>query len=38
MSSPIWTPDALSSEARPLKGDFWRLVEAQHQVLHHEAG
>ena len=32
MSSPIWTPGALSSEARPLKGDFWRLVEAQHQV------
>lgn len=32
MSSPIWTPAALSSEARPLSGRFWRLVEAQHQV------
>ncbi|WP_165214505.1 RES family NAD+ phosphorylase [Affinirhizobium pseudoryzae] len=32
MSSPIWTPDALSSEAQPLTGAFWRLVEAQHQV------
>lgn len=32
MSSPIWTPDALSSEAVSLDGRFWRLVEAQHQV------
>lgn len=32
MSSPIWTPDALSSEAIPFSGDVWRLVEAQHQV------
>ncbi|MBJ3777780.1 RES family NAD+ phosphorylase [Acuticoccus mangrovi] len=32
MSSPIWTPDALSSEARPYKGEGWRLVEAQHRV------
>jgi len=32
MSSPIWTPDALRSEARPLGGDCWRLVEAQHRV------
>lgn len=32
MSSPIWTPDALASEARPLKGSCWRLVEAQHRV------
>jgi hypothetical protein len=32
MSSPIWTPDALSSEARPFEGVVWRLVEAQHQV------
>lgn len=32
MSSPIWTPDALSSEVQPLTGAFWRLVEAQHQV------
>ena len=30
MSSPIWTPDALSSEARPFAGEGWRLVEAQH--------
>lgn len=29
---PTWTPDALSREARPLKGECWRLVEAQHQV------
>lgn len=28
----IWTPDALSSEARPLAGTCWRLVEAQHRV------
>lgn len=32
MSSPIWTPAALSSEARPISGRYWRLVEAQHQV------
>lgn len=32
MSLPIWTPAALSSEARAAAGDFWRLVEAQHQV------
>ena len=32
MSLPIWTPAALSSEARPVAGDFWRLVEAQHRV------
>ncbi|MFT4184082.1 MAG: RES family NAD+ phosphorylase [Rhizobium sp.] len=32
MSLPIWTPAALSSEARPLSGRYWRLVEAQHQV------
>ncbi|MCL6706360.1 RES family NAD+ phosphorylase [Pseudomonas sp. R2.Fl] len=32
MSLPIWTPAARSSEARPLSGAFWRLVEAQHQV------
>lgn len=32
MSSPIWTPDALRSEARPLEGPAWRLVEAQHRV------
>ncbi|MFG1360535.1 RES family NAD+ phosphorylase [Xanthobacter pseudotagetidis] len=30
MSSPIWTPDALSFEARPYRGRCWRLVEAQH--------
>ena len=32
MSSPTWTPAALSSEARPVSGRFWRLVEAQHQI------
>ncbi|TCT05511.1 RES family NAD+ phosphorylase [Aquabacter spiritensis] len=32
MSSPIWTPAALSSEVRPFDGACWRLVEAQHRV------
>lgn len=32
MSSPIWTPAALSCEARPFAGTGWRLVEAQHVV------
>lgn len=32
MSSPTWTPDALSSEFRAFAGPCWRLVEAQHQV------
>lgn len=32
MSLPIWTPDALRSEARPREGSCWRLVEAQHRV------
>ena len=32
MSSPTWTPAALSSEARALEGRCWRLVEAQHRV------
>lgn len=32
MSSPIWTPAALSSEARSYAGRVWRLVEAQHLV------
>ena len=32
MSSTIWTPTALSSEARPYAGKAWRLVEAQHRV------
>ena len=32
MSSATWTPAALSCEARLLKGDCWRLVEAQHRV------
>jgi len=32
MSSPIWTPAALSSELRAHKSDCWRLVEAQHRV------
>ncbi|WEX08198.1 RES family NAD+ phosphorylase [Chelativorans sp. AA-79] len=32
MPLPIWTPDGLSSEARPYRGRCWRLVEAQHRV------
>lgn len=32
MSLPIWTPDALSSEARAFARPVWRLVEAQHRV------
>jgi hypothetical protein len=32
MSSSIWTPDALSSNARPASGRCWRIVEAQHRV------
>lgn len=32
MSLPTWTPAALSSEALPVSGRFWRLVEAQHQI------
>ena len=32
MSSPIWTPAALSSERRAHAGDCWRMVEAQHRV------
>lgn len=32
MSSAIWTPGALSSEARRYGGKAWRLVEAQHRV------
>ncbi|WP_454848568.1 RES family NAD+ phosphorylase [Rhizobium binxianense] len=32
MSLPIWTPAALSSEARAVSGRYWRLVEAQHQI------
>lgn len=32
MSSTTWTPAALSSEAQPLSGTCWRLVEAQHRV------
>ncbi|APF39305.1 RES family NAD+ phosphorylase [Chelatococcus daeguensis] len=32
MSSPIWTPAALSCEARPHAGRCWRLIEAQHRV------
>ncbi|MDZ4095944.1 MAG: RES family NAD+ phosphorylase [Paracoccaceae bacterium] len=32
MSSPIWTPAALSSEMRAYAGAGWRLVEAQHRV------
>jgi hypothetical protein len=32
MSSPIWTPTALRSEARRWRGKAWRLVEGQHLV------
>ncbi len=32
MSSPTWTPAALSSELRPFAGRCWRIVEAQHRV------
>ena len=32
MSSPIWTPAALSSELKPYERRVWRLVEAQHHV------
>ena len=32
MSSSTWTPAALSSSARALRGRCWRIVEAQHQV------
>ncbi len=32
MSSLIWTPDALSCEAKSYQGTGWRLVEAQHRV------
>lgn len=32
MSLPIWTPDALRSEARATAGECWRLVEAQHRI------
>ncbi|MER9302438.1 RES family NAD+ phosphorylase [Mesorhizobium sp. M0496] len=32
MSSPIWTPDARSSEAVGIDGKYWRMVEAQHHV------
>lgn len=30
MSYTTWTPDAVSSEARPWRGAVWRMVEAQH--------
>lgn len=29
---PIWTPDALRSEAHPFATIAWRLIEAQHRV------
>ncbi len=32
MSSNIWTRDALLSSAHRLRGQFWRMVEAQSQV------
>lgn len=28
----MWTPSALASETRRLRGDVWRVVEAQHEV------
>jgi RES domain len=28
----MWTPDALVSEARPYRGDIWRVVENQYKV------
>ncbi|QCI95864.1 MULTISPECIES: RES family NAD+ phosphorylase [unclassified Novosphingobium] len=28
----MWTPTALASEARPWRGDAWRVVEAQHRI------
>lgn len=30
MSSSIWTPAAVASEARPWRANVWRMVEAQH--------
>jgi hypothetical protein len=32
MPSPIWTPAALFSEAKPRRGRCWRIVEAQHRI------
>ena len=32
MSSNTWTAAALASEARPLRGRLWRVVEAQAKV------
>jgi hypothetical protein len=32
VSSTIWTPTAVASEARKAKFDLWRAVEAQHKV------
>lgn len=32
MSSPTWTPAALSSESHELSCKVWRMVEAQHLV------
>ena len=32
MSSNTWTPAALSSSARPLRVEAWRVVEAQHRI------
>jgi hypothetical protein len=32
MSSPISTPRARASDARPYEGEVWRLVEAQHRI------
>ena len=32
MALPIWIPDALRSEQRPIDKVFWRCVEAQHVV------
>ncbi len=32
MALPTWIQDALRSEIKPLKGQYWRCVEAQHIV------
>ena len=32
MALPIWIPDALRSEQKPVEKTFWRCVEAQHVV------
>jgi hypothetical protein len=32
VSSTIWTPTAVASEARPVQREIWRAVEAQHHI------